>query len=167
MGVDQFGAAGQVLLLHSPASDLTTSVVFWTVLTGGTLIIGACGLAATIDLVHQHRSTHLIYPASLYSVFLDRASERPPTTLRAVGIGSERWSPAVIERHARLLPNTSLLNEYGPTEACVCSSYGLVYDASNGGQAPMSIGRLVRNTGYLLLDTGGRPTTGTGECRRT
>lgn len=162
---DQFGAAGRVPLLHSPAFDLTTGVVFWTVLTGGTLIIGPDGLAdvaATIDLVHRHRATHLIYPASLYSVFLDRAAGRPPTTLRAVGIGSERWSPAVIERHARLLPDTCLVNEYGPTEACVCSSYGLVYDPVTGRQAPMNIGRPVRNTGYLLLDTDGRPATGTG-----
>lgn len=164
--VDRFGAAGRVPLLHSPAFDLTTGVLFWTLLTGGTLIIDPSGLtdvARTVDLVHEHGITHLIYPASLYSVFLDRAAGRPPTTLKAVGVGSERWSPAVVERHARLLPDTSLVNEFGPTEACVCSSYGLVYDASSGKQLPMSIGRPVRNTGYLLLDEDGRPTTGSGE----
>ncbi|AKJ15917.1 hypothetical protein ABB07_39630 (plasmid) [Streptomyces incarnatus] len=163
---DRFGAAGRVLLLHSPAFDLTTGVLFWTLLTGGTLIIDPVGLtdvARTVDLVHEHRVTQLIYPASLYSVFLDRAASRPPTTLKAVGVGSERWSPAVIERHARLLPDTSLFNEFGPTEACVVSSYGLVYDAATGQQMPMTIGRPVRNTGYLLLDAGGRPTTGSGE----
>ncbi|MFF4323838.1 amino acid adenylation domain-containing protein [Streptomyces sp. NPDC001568] len=167
---DRFGVAGRVLMLHSPAFDLTTGVLFWTLLTGGTLIIDPAGLtdvARTLDLVHQHRITHLIYPASLYSVFLDRAVGRPPTHLEAVGIGSERWSPAVIERHAALLPNTSLVNEFGPTEACVCSSYGLVYDATTGRRASMSIGRPVRNTGYLLLDADGRPTTGTGELAIT
>ncbi|MFD3326565.1 amino acid adenylation domain-containing protein [Streptomyces sp. NPDC058701] len=167
---DRFGVAGRVLMLHSPAFDLTTGVLFWTLLTGGTLIIDPAGLtdvARTVDLVHQHRVTHLIYPASLYSVFLDRAAGRPPTHLKAVGIGSERWSPAVIERHARLLPNTSLVNEFGPTEACVCSSYGLVYDAATGQRAPMSIGRPVRDTGYLLLDADGRPATGTGELAIT
>ncbi|WP_086801011.1 non-ribosomal peptide synthetase [Streptomyces caniscabiei] len=163
---DQFGEAGRVLLLHSPAFDLTTGVLFWTLLTGGTLIIDPSGLAdvaRTVDLVHKHHITHLIYPASLYSVFLDRAANRPPTTLKAVGIGSERWSPAVIERHARLLPNTSLVNEFGPTEACVCSSYGLVYDAETGKQTPMNIGRPVRNTGYFLLDDDGQPATDHGE----
>ncbi|MET8183623.1 amino acid adenylation domain-containing protein [Streptomyces sp. NPDC005336] len=164
--VDQYGEAGRVLMLHSPAFDLTTGVLFWTLLTGGTVIIDPSSLtdvARTVDLVHEHRVTHLIYPASLYSIFLDRAASRPPTDLKAVGIGSERWSPAVIDRHARLLPNTSLVNEFGPTEACVCSSYGLVYDAATGTQAPMSIGRPVRNTGYLLLDGDGRPTTESGE----
>jgi amino acid adenylation domain-containing protein len=164
--VDQYGEAGRVLMLHSPAFDLTTGVLFWTLLTGGTLIIDPSDLtdvASTVDLVHRHRVTHLIYPASLYSVFLERAANRPPTDLRAVGIGSERWSPAVIDRHIRLLPNTSLVNEFGPTEACVCSSYGVVYDAATRQRTPMSIGRPVRNTGYLLLDGDGRPTTGTGE----
>ncbi|MEU4038507.1 amino acid adenylation domain-containing protein [Streptomyces collinus] len=163
---DRFGAAGRVLLLHSPAFDLTTGVLFWTLLTGGALIIDPASLtnvARTVDLVHEYRVTQLIYPASLYSVFLDRAAGRPPTTLKAVGIGSERWSPAVIERHAHLLPDTSLFNEFGPTEACVVSSYGLVYDAATGHQAPMTIGRPVRNTDYLLLDADGRPTTGKGE----
>lgn len=163
---DQFGDADRVLLLHSPAFDLTTGVLFWTLLTGGTLIIDPAALtdvARTVDLVHEHRVTQLIYPASLYGVFLDRAASRPPTTLKAVGIGSERWSPAVIERHARLLPDTSLVNEFGPTEACVVSSYGLVYDASTRQQMPMTIGRPVRNTGYVLLDADGRTDTGTGE----
>ncbi|MFD7122721.1 MULTISPECIES: non-ribosomal peptide synthetase [Streptomyces] len=163
---DRFGAAGRVLLLHSPAFDLTTGVLFWTLLTGGSLIIDPSGLtdvARTVDLVHEHGVTQLIYPASLYSVFLERAANRPPTTLKAVGIGSERWSPAVIERHARLLPHTALINEFGPTEACVVSSYGLVYDATTGKQTPMSIGQAVRNTDYLLLDADGQPTTEAGQ----
>jgi amino acid adenylation domain-containing protein len=164
--IDRYGPAGRVLLLHSTAFDLSTGILFWTLLTGGTLIIDPARLAdvaATLDLVHQHKVTHLIYPASLYSVFLDRASARPPTALKAVGIGSERWSPILIDRHAALLPTTSLVNEFGPTEACVCSSYALVYDAATREQAPMSIGRPVRNTGYLILDCDGHPSTGTGE----
>ncbi|WP_345730026.1 amino acid adenylation domain-containing protein, partial [Cryptosporangium minutisporangium] len=163
--VDQYGPAGHVLLLHSPAFDLTTGVLFWTLLTGGTLIIDPAHLAdvaATLDLVHRHEVTQLIYPASLYSVFLDRAAARPPTSLHAVGIGSERWSPVLIGRHAAVLPGTSLVNEFGPTEACVASSYGLMYDAATGRQAPMSIGQPVRNTGYLILDRNGHPRTSAG-----
>ncbi|MET7951055.1 amino acid adenylation domain-containing protein [Micromonospora sp. NPDC005324] len=168
--VDQYGPAGRVLLLHSPAFDVPTGVLFWTVLTGGTLIIDPARLAdvaATVDLVHRHQITHLIYPASLYGVFLDRAAERPPSTLQAVGIGSERWSPALIGRHAALLPGTSLVNEFGPAEACVCSSYGLVYDAATGQQSPMSIGLPVRNTGYLLLDDAGDIAVRSGELAIT
>jgi amino acid adenylation domain-containing protein len=164
--VDRYGPAGRVPLLHSPAFDLTTGVLFWTILSGGTLVINAHGLAdvaATVALIHQHDITHLIYPASLYGAFLDRAARRPPTSLVAVGIGSERWSPVLIERHARVLPATSLMNEYGPTEATVCSSYALVYDGPHARPAPMSIGLPVRNTGYLLLDSARNLATGSGE----
>jgi amino acid adenylation domain-containing protein len=168
--VDRYGPAGRVLLLHSPAFDVATGVLFWTLLTGGTLIVGPARLAdvaATVALIHRHQVTHLIYPASLYGVFLDRAAAAPPTCLTAVGIGSERWSPVLIGRHAALLPGVSLVNEYGPTEACVCSSYALLYDADTGEQAPMSIGRPVRDTGYLLLDGDGQPTDGSGELAIT
>jgi amino acid adenylation domain-containing protein len=167
---DRYGLAGRVPLLHSPAFDLTSGVLLWTILSGGTLIIDSCELAdvaGTVDLIHRHDVTHLIYPASLYGVFLDRAAHRPPTGLVAVGIGSERWSPVLIERHARLLPATSLVNEYGPTEACVSSSYALVYDGPHAEAAPLSIGRPVRNTGYLLVDRDRNPAAVRGELAIT
>ncbi|WP_229070860.1 non-ribosomal peptide synthetase [Actinoplanes sp. DH11] len=157
---DVYGRAGRVPLLHSPAFDLTTGVLFWTLLTGGTLIIESMPLAdvaGTVDLINRHQATHLIYPASLYSAFLDRIAAQPPASLTAVGIGSERWSPALIDRHAAVMPGVSLVNEYGPTEACVCSSYSVVYDSDTGHRAPMSIGTPVRNTGYLILDADGQP----------
>ncbi|MEV4826833.1 amino acid adenylation domain-containing protein [Micromonospora sp. NPDC049257] len=168
--VDRYGPAGRVPLLHSPAFDLTTGVLFWTILSGGTLVIAPGGLAdvaATVALIHRHDITHLIYPASLYGAFLDRAAHRPPASLVAVGIGSERWSPVLIERHARVLPAVSLVNEYGPTEATVCSSYALLYDGPHARSAPMSIGRPVRNTGYLLLDSDRNLATGAGELAIT
>jgi amino acid adenylation domain-containing protein len=157
---DLYGPAGRVPLLHSPAFDLTTGVLFWTLLTGGTLIIESAPLvdvAGTVDLINRHQATHLIYPASLYGVFLDRIAAQPPASLTAVGIGSERWSPALIDRHAAVVPGVSLVNEYGPTETCVCSSYAVLYDADSGRRSPMSIGTPIRNTGYLILDIDGRP----------
>ncbi|MFI7025178.1 amino acid adenylation domain-containing protein [Micromonospora sp. NPDC049900] len=168
--VDRYGPAGRVPLLHSPAFDLTTGVLFWTILSGGTLVIDSRGLAdvaATVALIHRYDITHLIYPASLYGVFLDRAAHQPPPSLVAVGIGSERWSPVLIDRHARVLPTVSLVNEYGPTEATVCSSYALLYDGPDARSAPMSIGFPGRNTAYLLLDPDGQPTAGPGELAIT
>jgi amino acid adenylation domain-containing protein len=157
---DVYGPAGRVPLLHSPAFDLTTGVLFWTLLTGGRLIIESVQLAdvaGTVDLINRHQATHLIYPASLYGAFLGRIAAQPPASLTAVGIGSERWSPALIDRHAAAVPGVSLVNEYGPTEACVCSSYAVVYDSDTRHRAPMSIGTPVRNTGYRILDADGRP----------
>jgi amino acid adenylation domain-containing protein len=167
-----YGVPRRIPLVHSIAFDLASGVVFWALLTGGTLIISADKLtdvAATLDLIREHDITHLVYPASLYAPFLDRASLAPPTGLKHVMIGSERWPSVLIGRHAGLLPGTSLHNEYGPTEACVWSSYACVYDGETRRQAPMTLGTPILNTGYLVLDERGAPVTagGRGELNIT
>ena len=60
-----------MLLLHSPAFDLTTGILSWTLLTGGTLIADPARLAdvtPTVDLVHRHGG----YPPDLPGVALQR-----------------------------------------------------------------------------------------------
>lgn len=160
-----YGVPRRIPLVHSIAFDLSSGVVFWALLSGGTLIISADKLtdvAATLDLIREHDITHLAYPASLYAPFLDRASLAPPSGLQHVMIGSERWSSVLIGRHAALLPGTSLHNEYGPSEACVWSSSACVYDSETRRQAPMTLGTPILNTGYLVLDERGAPVTGGG-----
>jgi len=155
-----YGPPTRVPLLHSPAFDLTSGLLFWTLLTGGALVVDPVELvdvAGTLAVVRDYQVSHLIYPASLYGPFLDHAATAPPTGLLAVGIGSERWSPVLIDRHAALLPGASLVNEYGPTEACVCSSYARVYDPTTRQVAPLTIGRPIPRTGYHLLDPDGNP----------
>src|SRR5262249_54500310 len=98
---------------------------------------------------------------SLYGPFLDHAAASPtelPAGLVAVGIGSERWSPVLIDRHVAVLPGASLVNEYGPTEACVCSSCARVYDPATGRVAPLTIRHPNPPAGYHLLDPDGNLT---------
>jgi amino acid adenylation domain-containing protein len=160
--MDAYGVPHRMPLLHSVAFDLSSGVLFWALLGGGTLIPTSTPLrdvAGTLTLIREERVTHLVYPASLYASLLERAADDPPVGLRTVMIGSERWSPAVIDRHAALLPGTSLFNEYGPTEACVWTSAGHVYDAATRTTAPMSIGQPIRNTTYEVRTTDGEPVT--------
>ncbi|MFK3983029.1 amino acid adenylation domain-containing protein [Micromonospora sp. NPDC050397] len=155
-----YGIPERVPLVHSVAFDLASGVLWWTLLSGGTLVVADSRLrdvGATLALVRDEGVTHLVYAASLYAPFLQRAAAAPPTGLAAVMIGSERWSEVLIERHAELLPSASLYNEYGPTEACVWSSYAHVYDGQTGRRAPLTLGRPIINTGYLVLDDAGNP----------
>ncbi|WP_330256909.1 amino acid adenylation domain-containing protein [Nocardia sp. NBC_00565] len=148
----------RIPLLHSVAFDVASGVVFYALLGGGTLIVNPMPLsdvASAVKLVRDERITHLVYAASLYPVFLERISADPPLTLAAVMIGSERWSEVLIDRHAQLLPHTSLYNEYGPTEACVFSSYARVYCGVSGQRFALTIGMPLINTGYVLLDDTG------------
>ncbi len=155
-----YGVPTRMPLVHSIAFDLSSGVVFWALLAGGTLIVNPAPLsdvASTLELIRRHAVTHLVYPASLYAPFLDRAALDPPTSLEHVMIGSERWSSVLIGRHAGLLPDTSLHNEYGPSEACVWSSYACVYEGATGASAPLTLGRPILNTHYRVLTEAGEP----------
>ncbi|MER7862376.1 amino acid adenylation domain-containing protein [Amycolatopsis japonica] len=156
---EAYGVPTRMPLVHSIAFDLSSGVVFWALLSGGTLIINRAPLSdvpSTLDLIRRHAVTHLVYPASLYAPFLDRVVLDPPTSLEHVMIGSERWSSVLIGRHAELLPHASLHNEYGPSEACVWSSYACVYNGVTGESAALTLGKPILNTGYLVRsETGG------------
>ncbi|MEV8333896.1 amino acid adenylation domain-containing protein [Streptomyces niveus] len=165
--VDAYGVPGRVPLLHSPAVDVYSGVLFWPLLTGATLVIGPGGLRdvpATVALVCDEQITDLVYLASLYPAFLDYAAGQPPGVLRRVMIGSDRWSEEVIDRHVRVLPEASLHNEYGPSETAVWTSQARVWDGPAGSRAPLTIGRPVPGTGYRLRDGDGTwETAGRGE----
>ncbi|MFJ1767893.1 amino acid adenylation domain-containing protein [Amycolatopsis sp. NPDC088138] len=160
-----YGVPTRMPLVHSIAFDLASGVVFWALLAGGTLIISRSPLsdvANTLDLIRRHAVTHLVYAASLYAPFLDRAALDPPASLEHIMIGSERWSSVLIGRHAELLPGASLYNEYGPSEACVWSSYARVYDSATGEPAPLTLGKPILNTGYRVLTESGEPVVAGG-----
>ncbi|WP_280404554.1 non-ribosomal peptide synthetase [Nocardia brasiliensis] len=153
-----YGRPERIPLLHSPGFDVASGVVFYALLCGGTLVVNPAPMAdvaATVELVRREGITHLVYAASLYPVFLERVSTDPPPALTAVMIGSERWSEVLIGRHARFLGQACLYNEYGPTEACVWSSYAQVYHADTGSRSPLTIGEPLLGTGYHLLDADG------------
>ncbi|MET9393770.1 amino acid adenylation domain-containing protein [Streptomyces sp. NPDC006624] len=159
--IDAYGTPGRVPLLHSPAVDVYTGTLFWALLSGATLVIAPAGLRdvpATARLLHDEEITDLVYLSSLYPVLLDclQTLGGRPAGLRRVMIGSERWGESVIDRHAALLPEVELYNEYGPTETAVWSSGACVWDGA-GRRAPMTIGRPVAGTGYRLLDADAQP----------
>lgn len=163
--VDAYGVPGRVPLLHSPAVDVYSGVLFWALLTGATLVIGPDGLRdvpATMALVRKEKITDLVYLASLYPAFLDYAGAEPFDALRRVMIGSDRWSEEVIDRHIRALPHVCLHNEYGPSETAVWTSQTCVWNGSTRQRAPLTIGQPVTGTEYSLRALGVAPRESTG-----
>ncbi|MFI0742761.1 amino acid adenylation domain-containing protein [Streptomyces sp. NPDC021100] len=161
--LETYGPAGRVPLLHAPSVDVYSGVVFWALLTGGTLVIGPQGLrdvAATVELIRSEQVTDLVYLSSLYPALLDYAAVNRPVTLRQVMIGSDRWNESLIDRHAELLPAVHLFNEYGPSEAAVWSSGARVWDGTARRRSRLTIGTPLPGSGYRLLDARQRPVTG-------
>jgi amino acid adenylation domain-containing protein len=158
--VDAYGVPGRVPLLHAASVDVYSGVLFWALLTGGTLVVGPAGLrdvAATAALIAEEQITDLVYLSSLYPLLLEHADPDRMPALRRVMIGSDRWSESVIDRHVALLPQVSLHNEYGPTETAVWTSQACVWDGRAKRRRPLTIGRPVAGTGYHLLDDQQQP----------
>jgi amino acid adenylation domain-containing protein len=146
---------GAYLLLSSIAFDSAVAGFFWTLCTGGALVLPAAGEAADPArlraIAARDGVTHLLAVPSLHAQLLDEKDGWE--TLRTVIVAGEACPPSLVARHARRLPGVPLVNEYGPTEATVWSSgHVCVPDG-----APVPIGRPVANTRAYVLDAAREP----------
>ncbi|MFJ8214486.1 non-ribosomal peptide synthetase [Streptomyces sp. NPDC096033] len=150
-----------VFLLVSPlAFDSSVAGLWGTLTAGGHLVVATPDEVRDperlVELVERHQVTQLLCVPSLYSVLLDAArslgGERL-NSLETVVVAGEPLPPELVERHFTLrTAPTTLVNEYGPTEATVWASYRR-FDAPG----PVSIGRPVPGATLHLLDEELRP----------
>ncbi|MBD2665596.1 amino acid adenylation domain protein [Richelia sinica FACHB-800] len=143
------------LLLSSFAFDSSVAGMFWTLCSGGTLHLPAEGVQREvlklIELISQNRISHLLSLPSVYGLILQQAQPQQLNSLRAVIVAGEACPPELVENHSQLQPDTSLFNEYGPTEATVWSSVYHCQSLETGKQ--ISIGCPISNTQIYILDS--------------
>ena len=142
------------LLVPSIAFDSSVAGIFWTLCQGGALVLFPEGCQKEIwrlaTLIDQHKVSHWLSVPSLYKVLLAQADPSQLSSLKTVIVAGEACSGELIERHQELLPETTLFNEYGPTEGTVWSS---VYQVQTHELSPViPIGRPIANTQIYLLD---------------
>ena len=141
------------LLLSSFSFDSSVAGIFWTLGQGGTLHIPLDGEhqdpSEIARIVERQGVSHLLALPSLYRQVIDHL---PATSgLRCAIVAGEVCHVELAERHADKLPETLLVNEYGPTEATVWSNACLV-EVSTCGAAGVPIGRAVSSVHGLVLD---------------
>ncbi len=143
------------LLLSSFAFDSSVAGIFWTLCQGGTLFFpqegGELDLPELIELIAENHISHTLSLPSLYALLLEQAQPEQLASLRTVIVAGEPCPKTLVMRHLELLPNTSLFNEYGPTEGTVWSSVYHCHTPELGTQ--VSIGRPITNTQIYLLDS--------------
>lgn len=142
------------LMLYSFAFDGSVGGIYWTLCTGGALVLPDRGEehdpAALAEIIAQGRVSHVDCVTSLYSLLLSHADPRQLGSLRAVIVGGEVTSEDIARRHYERLPHVPLYNEYGPTETTVWST---VYQAQpDEWRATVPIGRPIANTRVYVLD---------------
>lgn len=143
------------LLLSSLAFDSSIAGIFWTLCTGGTLVLPSMHYWQRPQLLAEpiasHKVSHILTLPSLYDLILEEADISQLNSLRTVILAGEACPTEVINRHSALIPQVPIFNEYGPTEATVWSSVYACIDARPAA-ASVPIGRPISNTQIYLLD---------------
>ncbi len=147
------------LVLSSFSFDSSVASIFWTLLSGGELWLPPEGAQQNIgritDFVRHGPITHLLALPSLYQSLLLNSTNDQLRSLRTVIVAGETCPADLVSTHFRRLPDVSLFNEYGPTEATVWST---VYEATPAQHpGPVPIGTPIVNAEIKILDAQMRP----------
>jgi amino acid adenylation domain-containing protein len=143
------------LLLSSFAFDSSIAGIFWTLCDGGAISLPRENfqqdLEQLTEQIAQERVSHLLCLPSLHALILAEPQPGRLASLRAAIVAGEPCPVPLVTQHEVLLPDTSLFNEYGPTEATVWSS---VYDCGSlSPHAPqVPIGGPIPNIQIYILD---------------
>jgi amino acid adenylation domain-containing protein len=147
------------LLLSSLSFDSSVAGLFWTLLSGGAIVLPPRDFSKDIGslaaLIEKEKVTHTLALPSLYSLLISGQDARKLESLRVVIAAGEAIAPALVGRHFDLLPETKLYNEYGPTEGTVwCCAHKCGPD---NGALTVPIGRPVANTKLYVLNDAMEP----------
>ncbi len=142
------------LLLSSFAFDSSVVGIFWTLCTGGTLVLTPerieQDVTAIANLIAQNHITHTLCLPSLYQLILEHSDVDQLRSLRCVIVAGEAANSQLAKQHYMNVPQANLYNEYGPTEGTVWST---AYKfPQSGGPQPNPIGPPIPNVRTYVLD---------------
>ena len=148
------------LLMSSISFDSSKAGIFWTLCTGGNLVISEKRLEQDIEriasIIDKHKISHTLMLPSLYNLIIEHSESKKLSTLTTVMVAGESCPISLAKNHFSALPNVALYNEYGPTEATVwCIAHKITQDDISKGFIP--IGNSVANADVHILDSNLRP----------
>ena len=147
--------AGETLLHLAPISfDASTFEIWGALLHGATCAVFAGPVPRSTELggvLKRYRVSTLWLTASLFNLIID---EDPGAlaSVRQLLIGGEALSVRHVERALSSLPNTSIINGYGPTES---TTFACTYPIRSlpPYAASIPIGKPIANTEVYVLDS--------------
>jgi len=153
--------ASRVFLQLAPVSfDAATLEIWGPLLNGGCCVLypgcGAPDLDKLGAVVARLGVTTMWLTSSLFNLVIDRA----PQTLRTVNevlAGGEALSVAHIRRALELLPNTQLVNGYGPTESTTFTCCYRIPRELSPALASIPIGTAIAHTEVYILGEDRQP----------
>ncbi|AUX46361.1 hypothetical protein SOCE26_078670 [Sorangium cellulosum] len=151
----------RLLLVSSLAFDISTAQIFWTLCSGGALVLAPESFTGNPDgvtaLIAAQRISHLLCVPSLYAFALEQPGAKLElSSLTTVTLGGEPIPTGLVAAHQERAAHAALYNEYGPTEATVWSSVYRITAADDAGRS-VPIGRPIPNAELYILDRHLRP----------
>ena len=156
---DYYGDAAPVfLLLSSIAFDSSVAGIYWSLCSGGTLVLPLPDQEKDIDsiaeLISTSGITHTLCLPAYYELLLKSADQSLLSSLNTVVVAGEVLTPAVAKQHINRAGNTTLINEYGPTEACVWAS---AHEVVSPLEPNIPVGLPIAGTDITILNSKGYP----------
>ena len=146
------------LLLSSFSFDSSVVGIFWSLTTGGCLLLVDERIQRDLKELNQviatHQVSHLLTLPSYYSLILEHSSIGQLDHLETSIVAGEPCPKIMVDLHKRLLPNVELYSEYGATENTVFNS---VYDCREQTLDTAPIGRPIDNAEIYVLDSHMQP----------
>ena len=139
-----YGATpARLLAAASFTFDAATGAVWWTLCGGGTVVLTGPTAAEDLremgHLIAREQVTHIVAVATVYGAVIRQVAPGTLDSLEAAIVGGEPLAGGVVDDHYRLLPKTSLYNEYGLTEATVWSAVHKVDPSDSAGPVPIGM----------------------------
>ena len=156
-GVDyaQLDSAQTLLHLAPISFDAATFEVWGALLHGGTCVLfpgrvpGAAELGAVLK---KYRVSTLWLTAALFNTVIDQEPQAL-SGVKQLLIGGETLSVPHVRKGLELLPNTKIINGYGPTESTTFTCCYPIPRTLGDDVASVPIGRPIANTEVYILDT--------------
>ena len=152
---DYASFAGETFLQLAPISfDASTFEIWGALLNGGKLVVmppAPPSLQEIGNAIREHGVTTLWLTAGLFNAMVDeRLQDLRP--LRQLLAGGDVLSVSHVRKALRALPNTRLINGYGPTESTTFACcHTIPADADLSDSLP--IGKPIANTTAYILDS--------------
>lgn len=141
-----------IVVLQIPSFSFDSSVedIFTPLISGSTLVIPSVtrmDINVICEELVKYKVNHFLVVPSLYKILLHEKLDTL-ATLKFVTIAGESFPMALVKEHFEKLPQVRLINEYGPTENSVCSTY---YELTPEDETIL-IGKPISNDKCYVLD---------------
>ncbi len=152
-----YGFDLQDVILQIPSFSFDSSVedLFTPLSSGASIVLSEEEHKLNIEhlkrVLINNPVTHFLITPSYYKLFLSQLKDYL-AALRVVTVAGESFSTDLVNEHFKAFENVRLINEYGPTENSVCSTF---FELKEGCQKVM-IGKPIDNVKCLILNREGK-----------